>query len=104
MSLVNIDDLYLFEPIELKDSNITLYERKVPIPYKHNKLSINLKSKNLSQDDIDVIKIIKKTSKKDKKEKDVREKQDIDEKEVKDEEIYDKYQSNGVHFRLHPVC
>ena len=89
--LVNIDDLYLFEPIELKDSNITLYERKVPIPYKHNKLSINLKSKNLSQDDIDVIKIIKKSSKKDKKdkkEKDVREKEDIDEKQVKDEEIY----------------
>ena len=87
--LVNIDDLYLFEPIELKDSNITLYERKVPIPYKHNKLSINLKSKNLSEDDIDVIKIIKKSSKKDKKEKDVREKEDIDEKEVKYEEIYD---------------
>lgn len=87
--LVNIDDLYLFEPIELKDSNITLYERKVPIPYKHNKLSINLKSKNLSQDDIDVIKIIKKSSKKDKKEKEVGEKEDIDEKEVKDEEIYD---------------
>ena len=42
--LVNIDDLYLFEPLELKDSNISLYERKVPIPYKHNKLSINLKS------------------------------------------------------------
>ena len=84
--LVNIDDLYLFEPLELKDANITLYERKVPIPYKHNKLSINLKSKNLSQDDIDVIKIIKKTSKKDKK---VKEKEDIDEKEVKDEEIYD---------------
>ena len=86
--LVNIDDLYLFEPIELKYSNNTLYERKVPIPYKHNKLSINLKSKNLSQDDINVIKIIKKTNKKDKKEKDVRDKQDNYEKEVKDEEIY----------------
>ena len=86
--LVNIEELYLFEPLELKDSNISLYERKVPIPYKHNKLSINLKSKNLSQDDIDVIKIIKKGSKKDKKEKDIREKGDIDEREAKDEEIY----------------
>ena len=86
--LVNIEELYLFEPLELKDSNISLYERKVPIPYKHNKLSINLKSKNLSQDDIDVIKIIKKSSKKDKKEKDIKEKGDIDEREAKDEEIY----------------
>ena len=33
--LINIDDLYLFQPIELTDNNISLYERSTPIPFKN---------------------------------------------------------------------
>ena len=32
--LVNIDDFYLFQPIELNNPNISIYERSVPIQYK----------------------------------------------------------------------
>lgn len=56
--LINIEDIYLFQPIELNDENISLYERKVPIPFKHNKISINLKDKNLNDDDVIALKDI----------------------------------------------
>ena len=40
--LVNIGDLYLFQPIELTNKNLTLFERKVPIPFKRDKIPINI--------------------------------------------------------------
>jgi hypothetical protein len=41
--LVNIGEYYLFQPIELKDKNISIYDRSVPIDYKHDmvKFTIN---------------------------------------------------------------
>jgi hypothetical protein len=39
--LINIGDYYLFQPIELKDKNISIFERSNPIDYKHS--FINLK-------------------------------------------------------------
>jgi len=41
-NIINIDDLYLFQPIELNNQNISLYERSVPIQFKHNELSFKL--------------------------------------------------------------
>jgi hypothetical protein len=41
--LVNIGDYYLFQPIELLDKNISIYERSVPIDYKHNMIDFEIK-------------------------------------------------------------
>jgi hypothetical protein len=38
--LVNIGDYYLFQPSELNYKNISIYERSVPINYKHNMIKI----------------------------------------------------------------
>jgi superfamily II DNA or RNA helicase len=43
--LVNIGEYYLFQPIELLDKNISIYERSVPIDYKHSMISFDLKPK-----------------------------------------------------------
>lgn len=40
--IVNIDNLYLFQPIELNNSKISLYERSVPVQFKHSDLLFNL--------------------------------------------------------------
>jgi hypothetical protein len=36
--LINIGDLYLFQPIELNDQHISIYDRSVPVEYKREKL------------------------------------------------------------------
>jgi superfamily II DNA or RNA helicase len=41
--LVNIGDYYLFQPIELLDKNISIYERSIPIDYKHNMINFEIK-------------------------------------------------------------
>jgi superfamily II DNA or RNA helicase len=41
--LVNIGDYYLFQPVELLDKNISIYERSVPIDYKHNMINFEIK-------------------------------------------------------------
>ena len=43
--LVNIGDYYLFQPIELLDKNISIYERSVPIDYKHSMIRFDIKPK-----------------------------------------------------------
>jgi len=40
--LVNIGDYYLFQPIELLDKNISIYERSVPIDYKRSMISFDI--------------------------------------------------------------
>ena len=42
--LVNIDDYYLFQPAELSNRNLSLYDRKVPLDYKHDSIHFNIKS------------------------------------------------------------
>lgn len=41
--LVNIDNYYLFQPIELKDKNVSIFDRVVPIDYKHNMIQFDIK-------------------------------------------------------------
>lgn len=40
--LVNINDYYLFQPIELKDPKISNFRRRKPIEYKHDNLNVKL--------------------------------------------------------------
>jgi hypothetical protein len=40
--LVNIGEYYLFQPIELRDKNISIFERSVPIDYKHSAVNFKL--------------------------------------------------------------
>ena len=51
--LVNIGDYYLFQPIELLDKNISIYERSVPIDYKHSMISFDLKTKPIEKSNTD---------------------------------------------------
>ena len=41
--LVNIGDYYLFQPIELDNENISVFDRSNPIPYKHENIVFPLK-------------------------------------------------------------
>ena len=43
--LINIGDYYLFQPIEILDKNISIYERSIPIDYKHDMIRFDLKQK-----------------------------------------------------------
>jgi hypothetical protein len=49
--LVNIGDYYLFQPIELMDEHIPLFERSVPMQFKHDKLKIKMDI-NTNVDDV----------------------------------------------------
>jgi hypothetical protein len=41
--LINIGEYYLFQPIELKDKNISIYDRSVPLDFKHDMINFELK-------------------------------------------------------------
>jgi len=41
--LINIGEYYLFQPIELRDKNATIFDRSVPIDYKHSMVNFTLK-------------------------------------------------------------
>jgi hypothetical protein len=42
--LINIGDYYLFQPSELNYSNISIYERSVPINFKHDNIHFDIKT------------------------------------------------------------
>ena len=44
-NLINIGDLYLFQPIELVNSHISLYDREVPLQYKREKIIFPISEK-----------------------------------------------------------
>jgi hypothetical protein len=50
--LINIGEYYLFQPIELKDQNISIYDRSVPLDYKHDMVVFQLKQ-NITKPVID---------------------------------------------------
>jgi hypothetical protein len=50
--LINIGDYYLFQPSELNYKNISIYERSVPIDYKHNMVKFEIKT-NVAKQVID---------------------------------------------------
>ena len=54
--LINIGDYYLFQPSELNYKNISIYDRSVPINYKHNMIKFEIKS-NIAKPVIDKEKI-----------------------------------------------
>jgi len=41
--LVNIGEYYLFQPVELRDKNASVFDRSVPIDYKHDAVKFELK-------------------------------------------------------------
>jgi len=41
--LINIGDYYLFQPSELRDKNLSIFDRSVPIDYKNNMVEFKLK-------------------------------------------------------------
>lgn len=48
--LINIGEYYFFQPIELNNDNISLYDRSVPIPFKHQGIKVNISDiANISQ-------------------------------------------------------
>ena len=47
--LINIDEYYLFQPLELRDKNISIYERSVPIDFKHNFVNFELNKEHVKQ-------------------------------------------------------
>ena len=40
--LVNIGEYYLFQPVELRDKNISIFDRSVPIDYKHDMIKFEI--------------------------------------------------------------
>ena len=46
--LVNIGEYYLFQPIELRDKNASIFDRSVPIDYKHDMIKFEL-NKNIAK-------------------------------------------------------
>ena len=47
-NLINIGDYYLFQPVELNDQAISAFERSTPIPFKRDKISVNVNVKKSS--------------------------------------------------------
>ena len=41
--LINIGEYYLFQPIELKNKHISIYDRSVPLDFKHDMINFELK-------------------------------------------------------------
>ena len=52
--IVNVGDLFLFQPSEIKNEYINFSERNRPIDYKHNKLLIKF-DENKEMDDVDIL-------------------------------------------------
>ena len=49
--LINIDEYYLFQPIELTNENISVFDRRVPIDYKADMISLPI---NMNVEDIKI--------------------------------------------------
>jgi hypothetical protein len=41
--LINIGDYYLFQPVELTNKNVSIFDRSVPIDYKHSMINFEIK-------------------------------------------------------------
>ena len=47
-NLINIGEMYLFQPLELNNKNSSLYDRSVPIEFKHDQLNMNLQEASVA--------------------------------------------------------
>ena len=55
--LLNVSTLYLFQPIEIGQEQLTMYQRQHPMPYKPNSIMIKLKDlKKKVKDKFDIVK------------------------------------------------
>jgi len=45
--LINIGEYYLFQPSELTNNNISIYDRSIPIDYKHQSINFEIKNEAL---------------------------------------------------------
>jgi superfamily II DNA or RNA helicase len=61
--LVNIDNLYLFQPSEISDINISLVERSIPVDFKNDKINILINDDLKQEPDLEnnIINTINKT-------------------------------------------
>ena len=59
-NLINIGDYYLFQPVELNDQAISVFERSTPIPFKRDKISVNVSVKKSSQSSSNVMGVAEK--------------------------------------------
>jgi hypothetical protein len=50
--LINVGDYYLFQPIELNNPNISIYDRSVPIDYKHNYIHFDINPQGMKKTEI----------------------------------------------------
>ena len=99
-NLINISDLYMFQPSELNNNSISIYERSVPIDYKHDKVSIEmpinkfneeeLVPKNIGENKDKALFILKQMKEKYNIAKD-EERSEIEQKDVKESSIYNFY-------------
>lgn len=44
--LINVDQMYLYQPIEIKNNLITLHDRMVPVNYKHDKIKLQIEDES----------------------------------------------------------
>ena len=45
--LVNVGEYYLFQPVELLDKNVSIFERSIPIDYKHSMIRFDVKKQGI---------------------------------------------------------
>jgi hypothetical protein len=60
--LINIGEYYFFQPSELSDNNITIYDRSNPVDYKHASLKLELQNVKPATNIIEEKAVIKKTN------------------------------------------
>jgi hypothetical protein len=51
-NLINKGDIYAFQPVEINDENITIFERKVPIDFKRTKVTMEIPKEFSQQDEV----------------------------------------------------
>jgi hypothetical protein len=47
--LINIADYYFFQPVELNDPSIGIFEKSTPIPFKRDKITLSIKAENVKK-------------------------------------------------------
>jgi hypothetical protein len=52
--LLNIGDYYFFQPVELNDPSISIFEKSTPIPFKRDKIILSLKSEDVKKGQLSV--------------------------------------------------
>ncbi len=56
--LINADEYYAFQPNDINDESISIFERSVPIDYKREKLQLELPKKSVTDEEISINKSI----------------------------------------------